>query len=98
MLKKINLFIFVFSLFFVTAQNNINIKEKVDYIIHMASLASPKFYESQPVDVMEPNITGTINLLNFSKKHATNSSFAKKAAKIHKHMQTYTHTQLYTDA
>lgn len=48
--------------------SNINIKEKVDYIIHMASLASPKFYESQPVDVMEPNITGTINLLNFSKK------------------------------
>ena len=27
MLKKINLFIFVFSLFFITAQNNINIKE-----------------------------------------------------------------------
>ena len=35
MLKKINLFIFVFSLFFVTAQNNINIKEnyvKSDYV------------------------------------------------------------------
>ena len=27
MLKKINLFIFVFSLFFITAQTNINIKE-----------------------------------------------------------------------
>ena len=37
MLKKINLFIFVFSLFFVTAQNNINIKEnyvKSDYVIN----------------------------------------------------------------
>ena len=35
MLKKINLFIFVFSLFFITAQNNINIKEnnvKTDYV------------------------------------------------------------------
>ena len=35
MLKKINLFIFVFSLFLITAQNNINIKEnyvKSDYV------------------------------------------------------------------
>ncbi|MDC0975970.1 cytochrome c-type biogenesis protein CcmH [Alphaproteobacteria bacterium] len=37
MLKKINLFIFVFSLFFITAQNNINIKENnvsSNYIIN----------------------------------------------------------------
>ena len=40
MLKKINLFIFVFSLFFVTAQNNINIKEnyvKSDYVTNKTS-------------------------------------------------------------
>ena len=48
--------------------SDLNIKEKIDYIIHMASLASPKYYESQPVNVMEPNITGTINLLNLSRK------------------------------
>ncbi|MDC3091329.1 NAD-dependent epimerase/dehydratase family protein [Rickettsiales bacterium] len=48
--------------------NSINIKHKIDYVIHMASPASPKYFESNPVNVIEPNITGTINLLNFSFK------------------------------
>lgn len=48
--------------------NSIHIKHKIDYVIHMASPASPKYFESNPVNVMEPNITGTINLLDFSLK------------------------------
>lgn len=46
----------------------INISEKIDYIIHAASQASPKFYGIDPVGTLYPNVIGTINLLNFSKQ------------------------------
>lgn len=45
------------------------IKEHIDYIIHVASLASPQFYETQPVDVIVPNIIGTYHLLMLAKQH-----------------------------
>jgi UDP-glucuronate decarboxylase len=42
-------------------------KMKVDYVIHAASQASPKFYGIDPVGTLSANVIGTINLLNFSK-------------------------------
>jgi len=44
-------------------------KNKVDYIIHGASLASSQYYGIDPVGVMLPNILGTYNLLEMAKKH-----------------------------
>lgn len=44
-----------------------------DYIIHAASLASTFHFMNTPVEVMEPNVLGTWNLLEYSKKH--NSRF-----------------------
>lgn len=41
----------------------------IDYIIHAASLASPQYYKTNPVEVIEPNTLGTYNLLNLAKKH-----------------------------
>lgn len=38
----------------------------IDYIIHAASLASPKYYKDMPVDVLLPNIIGTYNLLELA--------------------------------
>ncbi len=46
----------------------INLKNKYNYIIHAASLSSPKFFKNNPIDVVLPNILGTINLLKFSEK------------------------------
>lgn len=46
-----------------------NINEKVDYIIHAASLASPQYYEICPVDVLNPNVIGNYNLLNLAVKN-----------------------------
>jgi len=46
----------------------ISLKNKYNYIIHAASLASPKFFNDNPIDVVLPNILGTINLLKFSEK------------------------------
>ena len=48
------------------------IEEKVDYIIHAASFASPDYYNVCPVEVIEPNVTGTINLLEFAKSNLRN--------------------------
>jgi UDP-glucuronate decarboxylase len=40
---------------------------KIDYVIHAASQASPKFYGVDPVGTLSANVIGTINLLNFSR-------------------------------
>lgn len=39
---------------------------RFDYIIHAASLASPQYYGSMPVETMLPNVIGTYNLLRKS--------------------------------
>lgn len=40
-----------------------------EYIIHAASDANPKFYATQPVEVMKANIEGVINLMEYGLKH-----------------------------
>ena len=40
----------------------------IDYIIHTASLASPQFYGTRPVDVILPNSIGTYYLLQLAKE------------------------------
>lgn len=46
----------------------LTITENIDYIIHAASNASPKYYGSDPVGTLLPNIIGTFNCLEFAKK------------------------------
>lgn len=46
----------------------IDIDMDVDYIIHAASLASPQYYETNPVDVLKPNTIGTYRLLEFARQ------------------------------
>ena len=46
--------------------NEINLIEKIDYIIHAASPASPKYYNIDPVGVIMPNILGTKNTLDLA--------------------------------
>lgn len=36
---------------------------EADYVIHAAGLANPRFYETNPVEVIEPNAIGTYQLL-----------------------------------
>lgn len=45
----------------------INIEENVDYVIHMASIASPPIFQRRPLETLNANVFGTINLLEFSK-------------------------------
>lgn len=46
-----------------------NIKENIDYIIHAASQASPKYYGVDPVGTLEANTIGTYNLLKTAVKN-----------------------------
>jgi len=47
----------------------LTISENIDYIIHAASNASPKYYGSDPVGTLVPNTIGTFNCLEFAKKN-----------------------------
>lgn len=44
----------------------IRLSKKIDYIIHAASQASPKYYGLDPVGTLKANVLGTINLLNLA--------------------------------
>lgn len=46
---------------------SIRFSEKVDFVIHAASQASPKYYGSDPVGTLKANVLGTLNLLHFAK-------------------------------
>ncbi|OIZ95163.1 UDP-glucuronate decarboxylase [Candidatus Rickettsiella isopodorum] len=47
----------------------INISDKIDYIIHAASQASPKYYAIDPVGTLSANVLGTHHLLELAKLH-----------------------------
>jgi len=47
----------------------LKISKKMDFIIHAASSASPKFYGIDPVGIISANTIGTANLLTLAVKH-----------------------------
>jgi nucleoside-diphosphate-sugar epimerase len=47
----------------------INLPTKIDYVIHAASQASPKYYGIDPVGTLAANVLGTYNLLELAKAH-----------------------------
>ena len=49
--------------------DKIEFDDNLDYIIHGASPASSQFYNTNPADVMKPNVIGTYNTLELAKKH-----------------------------
>ena len=46
----------------------IQVEAPVDFIIHAASQASPKYYSVDPVGTINANVLGTINTLNLAKE------------------------------
>jgi len=47
---------------------NISYAKDADFIIHMASIASPMFYRKYPIETLDANIWGLRNLLDFYKE------------------------------
>ncbi|WP_251391926.1 NAD-dependent epimerase/dehydratase family protein [Mediterraneibacter agrestimuris] len=66
-----------------TLDSEIRISEKMDYIIHAASLASPQYYNTIPVEVMLPNVIGTYHLLEFAKKCKTKNFLFFSSSEIY---------------
>ena len=44
------------------------VKDKIDYIIHCASITTSKIMISRPVDVIRTSLNGTENLLELAKE------------------------------
>ena len=57
--------------YFTLLQEDVNRKvpfdDKVDYIVHAASPASPQFYGKMPVETILPNVLGTYHLLEYAR-------------------------------
>ena len=50
-------------------QDHIEINEKVDYVFHLASAASPVAYTENPINTLKAGSLGTINTLGLARKH-----------------------------
>ncbi|MBB6128172.1 NAD-dependent epimerase/dehydratase family protein [Mucilaginibacter lappiensis] len=61
----------------------INIDTKIDFIIHAASQASPKYYGTDPVGTLSANVLGTNNLLNLARKHQIESFLFFSSSEIY---------------
>ncbi len=46
-----------------------SVNEKIDFIIHAASQASPKYYGADPVGTLSANVSGTLNLLKLGSEN-----------------------------
>ncbi|WP_343567425.1 NAD-dependent epimerase/dehydratase family protein [Sphingobacterium sp.] len=59
------------------------VKEKVDYIIHAASQASPVYYGVDPVGTLKANVIGTVNLLELARKKNVKSFLYFSSAEVY---------------
>jgi UDP-glucuronate decarboxylase len=57
--------------------------EKIDFIIHAASQASPKFYAADPVGTLSANVLGTNHLLELARAHAVDGFLYFSSAEVY---------------
>jgi UDP-glucuronate decarboxylase len=62
-----------FSLLVQDVSSPIQVEQKIDFIVHAASQASPKYYGIDPVGTLNANVLGTHYLLTLAKQHAVES-------------------------
>ena len=56
-----------FSFIELDVQNHIEVAEDLDYVLHLASPASPKAYAQHPINTLKAGSIGTINTLGLAK-------------------------------
>jgi UDP-glucuronate decarboxylase len=61
----------------------INLDCKIDFIIHAASQASPKFYFTDPVGTLSANIIGTKMLLDLAREHNVDAFLYFSSAEVY---------------
>lgn len=57
----------------VTKPLEVRLPKKIDYIIHAAGLASPRYYQQFPLETIEAAFLGAKNLLEFARTHKPKS-------------------------
>ncbi|RPI79938.1 MAG: NAD-dependent epimerase/dehydratase family protein [Desulfobacteraceae bacterium] len=57
--------------------------EKVDYVIHLASIASPSFYRRYPIETLDANVWGLRKLLDFYKHRSIKSLLFFSSSEIY---------------
>lgn len=60
-----------FSIIYQDICVEIDFNEDVDYIFHFAGNASPYYIKNDPVGILQSNLIGTFNVLQFAHKHNT---------------------------
>lgn len=83
---------FVFLQYDVTRP--VKIKEKIDFIFHLASPASPIHYQKHPIETMLANSLGTLNMLELAEKNGAKLLYASSSEvygdpKEHPQKETY---------
>jgi UDP-glucuronate decarboxylase len=68
--------------------NPIDIDMEVDFIIHAASQASPKFYNVDPVGTLCPNVIGTYQLLELARKNDTENFLFLSSSEVYGEVAT----------
>lgn len=61
----------------------INIKEKIDYIIHAAGIASPIYYRKYPLEAIDVAVNGTRNMLELAKTKKVKSMVFFSSSEIY---------------
>ncbi len=72
----------------------LEIKEKINYIFHFASPASPKDYYALPIETMRVGSEGTYNMLNLAREHGATFMLASTSEvygdpEVHPQPETY---------
>ena len=62
-----------FSVYLTSIETDIRIASNVDFIVHAAGLASSQYHCSIPIEVMMPNVLGTIQLLKLAEEKKSES-------------------------
>lgn len=61
----------------------LNLRRKIDYVIHAAGIASPVYYRKYPLEAIEVNTQGTKNFLDLAKKNRANSFLYFSSSEIY---------------
>lgn len=66
--------------------DELQIDEKVDFIIHAASLASPQYYSVCPIEVLKPNVIGQYHLLELAVRQSVEGYLLFSTGDVYGHV------------
>lgn len=59
------------------------VEERIDYIIHGASIASPLYYRQYPLETIDVNVNGTTRMLTLAREHKVKSAVFLSSSEIY---------------